>query len=144
VSSTPQAERLSALLHQHGVGDQPASGVAAWSAFKAYGREVFGAPGVGLLFQVGTYEFSGTRLFYFDPVCQFEVTDSDGEHDHFEQLHCEMTCRPSDHLSGIEASLWSFDYPSADAFFSAVESLPDFQIAAQQTSYSVSVSHEAV
>src|SRR5690349_3505893 len=144
MSVTPQAERLSALLRQHRVGDLPASGVAAWSAFKAYGREVFGAPNVGLLLQVGTYDFTGAPLFYFDPVCQFEVTDADGEHDHFEQLHCEMTCQPDDVLSGIEASLWSFDYPSADAFFAAVESLPAFQAAIQQAGYSVSVRHEAV
>jgi hypothetical protein len=144
VSSTQQAEHLAALLRQHGVGDQPAPGIAAWSAFKAYGREVFGPQSVGLLFQVGTYSFTGTPLFYFDPVCQFEITDSDGEHDHFEQLHCEMTCLPDEHLSGIEASLWSFDYPSADAFFAAVESLPAFQAAVERASYSVSVSHETV
>ena len=144
MSVTPQAERLSALLRQHGVGDQPASGAAAWSAFKVYGREVFGTPDVGLLFQVGTYDFTGVPLFYFDPVCQFEVTDADGEHDRFEQLHCEMTRQADELLNGIEASLWSFDYPSADAFFAAVESLPAFQAAIQQAGYSVFVRHEAV
>jgi len=144
VPGTPQAERLATLLHQHGAADQLASGLAAWSAFKAYGREVFGQQGVSLLFQVGTYDFTGEPLFYFNPLCQFEIMDSDGEHDRFEQLHCEMTCLPGDDLSGIEASLWSFNYPTVDAFFSAAESLPAFKTAVQRTDYNVSVSHEAV
>jgi len=143
VSSTPQAERLAALLHQHGVSNESTQGIAAWSAFKAYGREVFGPHSVGLLFQVGTYSFSGTPLFYFDPVCQFEITDSDGEHDHFEQLHCEMTCLSDAHLSKINASLWSFDFPTANAFFAAVEALPAFQAAAH-ANYTVAVTHETV
>ena len=143
MSSTPQAERLAALLRQHGVRNGSTQGIAAWSAFKAFGREVFGPQSVGLLFQLGTYSFSGTPLFYFDPVCQFEITDSDGEHDHFEQLHCEMTCTADDHLSKINASLWSFDFPTADAFFAAVEALPAFQAAAQ-ANYSVAVTHEVV
>lgn len=144
MSRTPQAERLVTLLRQHGAGDQPASGTSAWSAFKAYGREIFGQQGVDLLFQVGTYSFTGTPLFYFDPVCQFEITDSDGEHDHFEQLHCELTCLPDDQLDGTEVSLWSSDYPTADAFFAAVEALPVFQSVVQRTDYSVYVDHEIV
>ena len=144
MSSTPQAERLTALLHQHRAGHPSASGEAAWSAFKAFGREVLGPEGVGLLFQVGTFDFTGTPLFYFDPVCQFEVIDSDGEHDHFEQLHCELTCAPDASLSGVEASLWSFDYPTADAFFAAVEALPAFQATVRRMDYRLAVSHEVV
>ena len=144
MSSTPQAERLSALLDQNRVDRHSASGLAAWSAFKEFGREMFGPDTVGLLFQVGTFDFTGRPLFYFDPVCQFEITDSDGEHDHFEQLHCELTCVPDASLNGVEASLWSFDYPTADAFFAAVEALPAFQAAVRRLDYHLSVSHEAV
>jgi hypothetical protein len=144
LSISPRAERLIALLHQHGVGHDSASGLAAWSAFKDFGREIFGSEGVGLLFQVGTYDFTGESLFYFDPVCQFEITDPDGAHDHFEQLHCELTCAPDGAVNGIEASLWSFDYQTADGFFAAVEALPAFQAAARRLDYHLSVSHEAV
>ncbi|MCL1635656.1 hypothetical protein M2650_13590 [Luteimonas sp. SX5] len=144
MSSTPQEDRLVALLRQHGVDGQPVYGLAAWSAFKAYGREVFGPQSIGLLFQVGTYDFTGSPLFHFDPVCQFEITDADGEHDHFEQLHCELTCSPDAALSGMEASLWSFDYPTADAFFAAVEALPAFQASVERSDYTLSVSHETV
>ena len=144
MSSTPQAQRLAAFLRQHGVDRQSASGLAAWSAFKDFGREMFGSRGIGLLFEVGTYDFTGRPLFYFDSVCQFEIIDSDGEHDHFEQLHCELTCAPDDAVNGIEASLWSFDYPTADAFFTAVEALPAFQTAIRRLDYDIAVSHEAV
>ena len=132
MSSTPQKERLVTLLRQRGVDRQSASGLAAWSTFKDFGREVFGSRGIGLLFQVGTYDFTGKPLFYFDPVCQFEISDPDGEHDHFEQLHCELTCAPDESVQSAEASLWSFDYPTADAFFAAVEALPAFQAAVRR------------
>jgi len=144
LSNTPQAERLTILLRQHGVDHQSVSSLAAWSAFKDFGREMFGSQGIGLLFQVGTYDFTGRPLFHFDMVCQFEITDPDGEHDHFEQLHCELTCIPDDAVSSIEASLWSFDYPTADAFFAAVEAMPSFQAAIQRLDYHLSVSYEVV
>ena len=144
MSSNLQAERLVTLLRQHGVDRRSVSGLAAWSAFKDFGREMFRAQGIGLLFQVGTYDFTGRPLFYFDPVCQFEIIDPDGEHDHFEQLHCELACAPDSALSGIEASLWSFDYPTADSFFTAVEALPAFQAAMRRLDYDLAVRLEAV
>lgn len=142
--NTPEANRLVELLRQHGIGGQPATGLAGWSAFKTFGREIFGRPGAGLLFQVGTFDFTGKPLFRFDPVCQIERIDQDGEHDHFEQLHCEMTCPPDSDTHGVSAELWSFGYDSADAFFAAVESLPAFRIAVRRTDYTISVTHEDV
>lgn len=144
MSSTPQAERLAALLDRHRVDHQSASGLAAWSAFREFGREMFGPDTIGLLFQAGTFDFTGRPRFYLDLVCQFEITGPDGEHDSFEQLHCELTCVPDASLRGIEASLWSFDYPTADAFFAAVEALPAFQVAVRRLDYHLSVGHEAV
>lgn len=141
---TPQEEQLLERLRRYGVSGIPVSAVAAWSGFKDYAREVFGLENVGLLFQVGTFSLGGTRLFYFDPVCQFEIVDQNAEHDHFEQLHCEMTCAANDDLLGVKATLWSFDYPSADAFFDAVEALPEFQAAIRQPGYNMAVSYEAV
>ena len=144
MSDTPQATRLRALLKQHGAGDPPVVAATAWAAFKDYGREIFGQQGVGLLFQVGVYDFSGSPLFYFDLVCQFEQTDSEGEHDHFEQLHCELTCPPSETLKSASTNLWSFNFATADAFFRAVEALPEFQVATQQVKFDLVVYHEDV
>ena len=85
LSNTPQALRLRDLLARHGVAEAPVSAASAWAAFKDFGREVFGLESVGLLFQVGVYDFTGQPLFCFDPVCQFEQTGDEGEHDHLEQ-----------------------------------------------------------
>jgi hypothetical protein len=120
------------------------SAASAWAAFKAYGREVLGPKSVHLLFQVGVYDFSGQPLFYFNPVCQFEQTDDDGEHDYYEQLHCELTCAPTDLLQSARTNLWSFNYPTADAFFAAVEALPEFHLAVKQPGYTLAVTHEDV
>ena len=127
MNDTPQARRLSALLREHGVGDNGASGRAAWEAFKAYGREVFARDGVGLLFQAGTYDFDGEPRFHFDPVCQFEDTGPDG--DAMEQVHCRLTCAPDAALAGVQDELWSFGFATADAFFAAAEALPAFRAA---------------
>ncbi|MGW2445804.1 hypothetical protein, partial [Streptomyces sp. NPDC001675] len=49
------------------------------------------APDVdGLLFQYGTYMFDGPPTFTLDLTRQFEVSDSDGDHDHYMQVHCEL------------------------------------------------------
>ena len=144
MSDTPQSLRLCELLAHHGAYETPVSAASAWAAFKDYGREVFGPGSVGLLFQVGVYNFTGQPLFYFDPVCQFEQTDDEGEHDHYEQLHCELTCPPNELLISTSANLWLFDYSTAEAFFAAVEALPEFQVAVQQSGYTVAVTHEDV
>ncbi len=137
-------QRLKALLSQHGVTETTVNVVAAWEAFKCFGREVIGQEGVGLLFEVGTFSFSGEPLFYFDQVVQFEVKDEEGEYDHFEQTHCELTGPPSDTLGNTKYSLWSFDFATADEFYQAVEALPEFQLAVQYSPYKMNVYHEEV
>ncbi len=139
-----EEERLLTLLQTHGAADKDVAPAAAWAAFKAYGREVAARPGVGLLFQVGTYSFTGEPLFYFDPVAQFEVVGHDGEHEGFEQVHCELSRPSSPELDGLEANLWSYDFPSVDAFYKAVEDMPALQAAIRQPTYRLSVIHEAV
>lgn len=140
----PPADRLDALLREHGVGRERVPGMQAWRAFKAYGREVFDQPGVSLLFQVGSHDFSGRPRFYFHPVCQFEIADDDGEPLRLEQLHCELSCAPGAALDGAEAALWSDGYATADAYFAAVERLPAFALASRRHDYVLQVRHERV
>lgn len=144
MATTNPGQRLKTLLAQHVVGETPNSAIAAWEAFKSFGREVVGQKGVGLLFQVGTYRFSGAPLFYFNPVVQFEVLDDEGEHDHYEQTHCELTGPAADALKNVRCSLWSFDFATADAFYLAVEALPEFQLAIHHSPHSVNIFHEEV
>ena len=137
-------QRLKTLLVQHGVIGAAVSALDAWTAFKYFGREVFDDKGVDLLFQVGVFSFSGEPLFYFDLVAQFEVVDDEGEHDHYEQTHCELTCPVSEVLHSIQRNLWSFEFATADAFFQAVEALPEFQVSLRNSPYKANVFHEAV
>ncbi|WP_109127513.1 hypothetical protein [Dyella sp. C11] len=144
MSDTSEVLRFREWLARQGVSESAINVASVWEAFKGYGREVFHADGVGLLFQVGIFTFSGPRLFYFDPVVQFARLDEDGEHDRFEQLHCEFTCVPTEALEGAKAELWSFEHSSADAFFAAVESSPEFHAAIQANGYALQVMHEMV
>jgi hypothetical protein len=68
----------------------------AWRAFVHVGRRLFdvqAAPDAdGLLFQYGTYSFDGPPVFTVDFARQFEVSDAQGDHDHYLQVHCELRC----------------------------------------------------
>ncbi|WP_223838017.1 hypothetical protein [Streptomyces venezuelae] len=65
-----------------------------WLAFLRFGRRLFDVPDTpdadGLLFQYGTHAFGGPRAFTLDLTRQFEISDDDGDHDHYVQVHCEL------------------------------------------------------
>ncbi|MFE5666069.1 hypothetical protein ACFQ7W_19305 [Streptomyces niveus] len=92
---------------------------AAWLAFMRFGRRRFATAPTpdsdGLLFQYGTYAFSGRPMFTVDLTRQFDISDDDGEHDHFVQVHCELRyeCEPAlDALGGFNS--WFFHDADAD------------------------------
>lgn len=144
VSRTPDERELLAALSACSAKGPLVSAIDAWRGFKTFARTVPLDGGTGLLFQAGTYEFEGHPLFYFNPVCQFQLLNAKGEHDGFEQLHCELTCPASEALEGIDTHLWSFEFPNADAYFEAVEALPEFRRAVDHGNYRLRVSHELV
>lgn len=141
---TPEEKALVAALAQHGAQGPLASALDAWRAFKDFARTVELADGTGILFQVGTYAFEGSPLFRVDYVLQIESVAADGEHEGFEQLHCELTCPPMRQLQGVVTDIWSFAYPAVDDYYAAVEALPEFEIAVRQGSYRLRVRHEHV
>ncbi|MDG4859875.1 hypothetical protein P8605_17240 [Streptomyces sp. T-3] len=81
----------------------------AWLAFLRFGRRLFDVSDPpdadGLLFQYGTYSFDGPATFTLDLARQFEIADSDGNHDHYVQVHCELRYGPAPALQ----ALGSFD-----------------------------------
>lgn len=99
----------------------------AWRAFKKFVAEPVECADDGILFQTGCYDFTGERLFYFEFVRQFSVTDEDGEYEHMEQLHLEFTCTPTPELMTLETNLWAYDFPSKEEYFNNVESLKEFK-----------------
>ncbi|MFD0078497.1 hypothetical protein ACFVIY_39475 [Streptomyces sp. NPDC127166] len=69
----------------------------------------------GLLFQYGTYAFSGRPMFTVDLTRQFDISDDVGEHDHYVQIHCELRyeCEPALDALGSSNS-WFFHDANAD------------------------------
>ncbi|MFI0219968.1 hypothetical protein [Streptomyces lydicus] len=78
---------------------------AVWLAFIRFGRQRFETAAVadsdGLLFQYGTYAFSGRPMFTVDLARQFDISDVEGEHDHYTQVHCELRYEPEPALDAL-------------------------------------------
>ncbi|KUO02914.1 hypothetical protein AQJ67_18900 [Streptomyces caeruleatus] len=101
---------------------------AAWLAFTQFGRQrfdtVLGPDSDGLLFQYGTYTFSGRPMFTVDFARQFDISDEDGEHDHYVQVHCELRYETEPALDGLGSfSSWFFHDSGVDLdqWFAAIE-----------------------
>jgi hypothetical protein len=101
---------------------------AAWLAFTRFGRQRFDtglAPDSdGLLFQYGTYTFSGRPMFTVGFTRQFDISDEDGEHDHYVQVRCELHYAPEPALDGLGSfNSWFFHDSDADLdqWFAAIE-----------------------
>ncbi|MFG3044854.1 hypothetical protein [Streptomyces sp. NPDC048202] len=101
---------------------------AAWLAFVRFARQRFATAPTpdsdGLLFQYGTYAFSGRPMFTVDLTRQFDISDDEGEHEHYVQVHCELLyeCAPVlDALGGFGS--WFFHDADADLgeWFAATE-----------------------
>ncbi|MGE7386913.1 hypothetical protein ACQKM2_15670 [Streptomyces sp. NPDC004126] len=102
----PLENTLDALRAEVGAGGTTRD---AWLAFTRFGRRRFETTPTpdsdGLLFQYGTYAFSGRPMFTVDLTQQFDVSDDDGEHAHYAQVHCELRFGPAPDLD----ALGSFD-----------------------------------
>ncbi|MFI8963046.1 hypothetical protein ACIGO8_13080 [Streptomyces sp. NPDC053493] len=62
-----------------------------------------------MLFQYGTYAFSGRPMFTVALTRQFDISDDGGEDDHYVQIHCELRyeCEPALDALGSFSS-WFF------------------------------------
>ncbi|MEU3468967.1 hypothetical protein ABZ716_13755 [Streptomyces sp. NPDC006687] len=90
----------------------------AWLAFLRFGQRRFDTASSpdsdGLLFQYGTYSFSGPPMFTLDLTRQFDISDEDGEHDHFLQIHCELLYTPDQLLRDLSSFTSWFFHDSDD------------------------------
>ncbi|MFE9928078.1 hypothetical protein [Streptomyces sp. NPDC005533] len=94
---------------------------AAGLAYVRFGRQRFDAAAApdadGLLFQYGTYAFSGRPMFTVDLTRQFGISasDADGEHDQYVQVHCELRYEPEPVLDALGCfDSWFFHDTEAD------------------------------
>jgi hypothetical protein len=133
----------------------------AWEAFKLFAQEPVQAgrgyrlAGDILLFQCGfmtIYDLKTAMLpaigdeYHLDLVRQFTMNDRAGDYSHMEQLHCQFARSPNDELRAAHTThgiyLWSDDFPSLEAFFAAVETLNEFQVAISQRQYVMTIFQE--
>src|SRR6202022_1619795 len=110
VDSLPAFERM--LADAHFDAARPEARLA-WRVFKAFAATPVECADDALLFQCGTYSFTGEPLFQVDFTRQF-IHENDCEYDHMEQLHCTLCYAPREELRGMKANLWSSDFPSLD------------------------------
>lgn len=77
------------------------SAPTAWELFLDFAEVPFAVPAIGdadgLLYQFGTYEFTGTPMFHLDLVRQFAVLGSD----EYVQAHLELLFEPGDDLIAL-------------------------------------------
>jgi hypothetical protein len=130
------AERvLKEMLRQRGLDPEtPRSVGETWDVFKDFAAVAFETSGPesdGVLYQIGIYSFYGKPEFYIDFLRQFEITYDDGEHDHFEHLHCEFRFAATDELRAFgNLQHWWFADEGADAWWAYValiEQRPEFR-----------------
>lgn len=120
---------------------------ATWEVFKGFAGETVDSASDGLLFESGTYRFTGTEQFTVSLVRQFEVVDDAGDHEHYVHLRCEFLYEPTDELrSHGSFNLWCFpsDGDSIGEWVDGVESRIEFQSAVRLVPVSVTVSQEQV
>lgn len=100
-----------------------------WSVFKQFVREPVQVYDDGVLFEVIAVEQDQQEVFSMSFTRQFSHVGADGEYSHMEQLHLGFPSPLTETLRGLETNLWAYDFPTLDAYFAAVEQLPEFQAA---------------
>ena len=99
-------------------------------AFAAMCKLPVGEPD-DLLFETGTFDFTGKKLFYFSLVRQFRFQDED----EFVQLHLDVRYAPSPATKRLSCTEWSslterdfFDLVRSSAAYRAVKEMPVAQV----------------
>lgn len=127
------AEVFFAVLDEAG---EHVSGLTATTALKHFGtfaRQGFNVPpgpeSDGLLFQFGTFSFTGERRFHLDLVRQFSGVDED----EYLQFHCDLRFTPSDELDALgrlEDWWWPEAGPTLDQWLEGIAGRPELRFLA--------------
>ena len=140
------AEARFRQVHQD-AGGEADDFMAWWRAFTRFATEPVESASDGLLFQAGTYSFTGSEKYTVGFVRQFEVVDEDNEFEYYVQLQCEFLYEPNADLRALGSyNLWCFpsDGDSIDDWVGAVEARIEFQTAQRLAPTSVTVEQEQV
>jgi hypothetical protein len=114
---------------RQGVSDLTAP--EAWRHFGAFAQLPFDvAPGWesdGILYQYGTWNFTGQPLFYLDAVRQFAIPDED----EYLQFHCTLIFAPTPELESLgshEEWWWPEDGVPLPEWSAVVASRPEWAV----------------
>ena len=144
IPTTETLATLQSMLRKAGFNAAKPDPALAWRTFKEFALVPVDCASDGLLFETGVFKTTGAPQFHFSFTRQF-THDEEGEYSGMEQLGCAFLYAPDHELSQLKTSLWSFDSPSLDAYFSQVEALPEFRVPlARFTPISADISQEEV
>lgn len=115
----------------------------AWRVFREFAAVPVIAADDALLFQCGTYDFTGREQFHWNLTRQFSL-EEEGEYAGMEQLQLTVLYEPAAELRPLEASVWSSDFESLEEFFAEVEALPEFSASLAHTLTGIELFHEPV
>lgn len=127
IATSEALSTFDAMLAEAGFDSDRPDPLLAWRVFKAFAGIPVDCAGDGLLFQCGTFDFTGESLFHFNFTRQF-THEEDGAYAGMEQLGCTVLYEPAGELAAFDMNLWSFDCGSVAEFFARVEAMPEFQI----------------
>lgn len=117
---------LKSMLNEAGFTCQKPDFEIALNVIREFAKVEVNCTNDGFLFQCGVYDFTGTEIFYWDIVRQFEIEGDDG--DWMEQLHFEVTFKPNSELKNFEIEEWSFDYEDLEEYFQKIRNLKEYKI----------------
>jgi hypothetical protein len=131
IASSEARDTLERMLAEAGFDSGRPDPIVALRVFRAFAEIPVACADDALLFQAGTYAFTGPELFSLYLTRQF-THEEDGEHAGMEQLHCIIYYEPTAELRALDRNLWSTHCASLDDFFAQVEAMPELQIPAQR------------
>ena len=131
INSSEALQTLDGMLAEAGFDSDRPDPRVALQVFRSFAEIPVACAEDLLLFQTGTYDFTGPELFSLDLTRQF-THEEDGEYAGMEQLHCVIYYEPTPELRGLTRNLWSSACASLAEFFARVEDMPEFRIPAER------------
>ncbi|MHB1484116.1 MAG: hypothetical protein ACYCYI_05585 [Saccharofermentanales bacterium] len=118
-------KELNSMLNKAGFKTEKPDIYLLWKVFKQFSNVKFNVADDALLFQCGTYNFTGKDIFYWELIRQFSF-EKNGEYDHMEQLHIEFLFDPAEDLAAFQDTVWTYDFESLKEFYENVEEHDSF------------------
>jgi hypothetical protein len=134
---------LEAALSEAGFDHAHPDPRLAWRAFRAFASVPVSVANDDLLFQCGTYDFTGESRFHWNLTRQF-THEEDGEYSGMEQLQLTILYEATPDLASVTTNIWSLDCGSVQEWFARVEALPAFQSILDRTPVGCEVFQENV